>query len=111
MQQLLAVGLALDAFETYAFAEVRDARVFAAGAAAGASIAGAIWVYTYKTTQLLPYPPDPRGNAMAPPRHLQGQPWWSPFAALALLLLGATIAIWLAPNRPRIVDSVLSGGA
>ena len=68
-----------------------------------ATLAGAVWLYTYRVWNLFGYV-EYSGQAryqFHPTGRVRVQPWWSVYAAVALLLIGAATVVWLLPERKR----------
>jgi hypothetical protein len=76
---------------------VRSARVFLAGVFVGASVAGAVWLYTYRAHEVIRFI-DKNGIEYNDPRPVSVQPWWGVYAALGLLAVAVAVAIRLVPN-------------
>jgi len=76
---------------------VRTARVFIAGVVVGASVAAAVWLYTYQAHGLIRFI-DKNGVEYNDPRPVSAQPWWAVYAALLLLALAVAAAVRLLPN-------------
>jgi hypothetical protein len=68
-----------------------------AGVVVGASVSGAVWLYTYRDHDVIRFI-DAKGAEYNDPRHVSVQPWWGVYAALALLAVGLA-AFRLLPNR------------
>jgi hypothetical protein len=69
--------------------------------AVAATLAGAIWLYTYRVPVTIEYV-DHIGRSryrFHPTQHLREQAWWSAYATVALLLLGGAAVVWLLPDR------------
>ena len=81
---------------------VRTGRVFLAGVVVGASLAGVVWLYTYRAHELIRFI-DARGIEYHDPRRVSVQPWWAGYAALALLVFAVGTAGWLLPHGVRTV--------
>ncbi len=67
-----------------------------------AALVGAAWLVSYRAWYPYNYIDYPGGKLLwtMPVKHY---PWWSPYAAVALILIGAAIADRLAPQaRPLI---------
>jgi hypothetical protein len=65
-----------------------------------ATLAGAVWLYTYREWSLVEYI-DLSGRHFHPSERVRVQPWWSVYAAVALMFIGAAIVVWLLPERKR----------
>jgi hypothetical protein len=66
-----------------------------------ATLAGALWLYTYRGWEIIEHT-DPTGrHHLLPSERVRLQPWWSVYAAVALMLIGAVIVVWLLPERKR----------
>jgi hypothetical protein len=79
---------------------VRIRRDLYAWIVVAATLAGAAWLYTYRVWNVIGYVEysgqnqyrfHPTGRAMV-------QPWWSVYAAVALMLIGAAVVVWLLPK-------------
>jgi hypothetical protein len=68
-----------------------------AGVVVGASVSGAVWLYTYRAHDLIRFI-DANGVEYNDPRHVSVQPWWGVYAALALLAVAIATAVRLLPN-------------
>lgn len=68
-----------------------------AGVTVGASVAGAVWLYTYRTHDLIRFI-DRNGVEFHDPRRVSVQPWWGTYLALILLAVAAAAAIRLLPD-------------
>jgi hypothetical protein len=68
-----------------------------AGVLVGASVAGAVWLYTYQAHDVIRFI-DKNGVEYNDPRPVSVQPWWGIYAALAVLAIAVAVAIRLAPN-------------
>jgi hypothetical protein len=83
-----------------------NARVYCAGVILGATSVAAVWLYTYRSWRYSPnlLYVDENGQ-----RHFRGyerlmvQPWWSVYAAVALVLIGTGVSLWLLPEGQRLV--------
>lgn len=75
--------------------------VYLAGVVLGATLVGAVWLYSYRTWQTIEVF-DVRGEVVASTR-VMSQPWWSVFAAVALALAGAGLSVWLLPGGRQII--------
>jgi hypothetical protein len=71
---------------------VPTTRVFLAGVFAGASVAGAVWLYTYRVHDLIRFV-DRNGVEYNDSRQVSVQPWWGVYAALSLLAVAVAIAV------------------
>lgn len=72
-----------------------------AGVVLGATLIGAMWLYTYRTWQTIEVF-DLRGEVLASTR-VMSQPWWGMFAAVALALAGVGLSVWLLPDGRQII--------
>jgi hypothetical protein len=67
--------------------------------------AGAVWLYTYRVSAVLEhieYRAD-GSPIVIPSRPFGEQPWWSVPGAVALVLIGVAIVMWLVPVSRRPV--------
>jgi hypothetical protein len=78
------------------------ARVYAAAALLAATLAVAVWLYTYRVSELYEYI-DRAGTHYHPAERMSVQPWWSTPATIVVLVLGVAATISLLPKRRRIV--------
>jgi uncharacterized sodium:solute symporter family permease YidK len=76
---------------------VQQARTFLAGAVVGVSVAGAVWLYTYRSHDVVRFV-DANGAEYHDPRGVSVQAWWSVYAAVALLVIALATAVRLLPN-------------
>jgi hypothetical protein len=76
---------------------VRRARTFLAGGVVGISVAGAVWLYTYRAHEPIRFV-DANGVEYHEPRTVSIQAWWSVYVTLALLVVAAVAAVQLLPN-------------
>ena len=67
-----------------------------------ASLIGAVWVYSYRVTEIVTYV-DPHGRRFHPDRHLSVQPWWSTPAAVLVAVVGVALFTRLLPRRERLL--------
>jgi membrane protein YdbS with pleckstrin-like domain len=67
----------------------------------GATLVAAAWLYTYRAWHTIEVF-DQRGQVEASTR-VSAQPWWSVYAALALILAGAGVSLWLLPEGRRLI--------
>lgn len=91
---------------------VRTARTYFAGVVFGATLAAAPWLYSYRVWDTF-VTFDPRGQVDTATR-VRLQPWWSAYGAVALILIGAGVSVWLLPEGRRLVGRFvarLSGAA
>jgi cytochrome bd-type quinol oxidase subunit 2 len=66
-----------------------------------ATLAGAVWLYTYRGWEIIEHT-DPTGRShLLPSERVRMQPWWSVYAAVALMLIGAAVIVWLLPEQKR----------
>ena len=76
-------------------------RVYVAGIVLGVSLAAAVWLITYRVWHVAQYIEYVGGK----PHHfhvserVNVQPWWSVPAAVALMLVGTGVSLWLLPGR------------
>jgi hypothetical protein len=61
------------------------------------ALVGAVWLYTYRVPVVLEFI-DSGGRRYNPNLTISEQPWWSVPAAVALLLAGVAIVMWLRPE-------------
>ena len=81
---------------------MRTTRVCSASVVFGATLAAAVWVYTYRVWNLVEYI-DPLGRRFHASERVGTQPWWSVPATVALTLAGAGVSLWLLPERRRLI--------
>jgi hypothetical protein len=77
-------------------------RIVCATIVLGATVAGNVWVYTYREWNVIEYI-DPLGRHFHPSQRVREQPWWSAPAAVALVVIGAAIVVRLLPERRRLI--------
>ena len=77
-------------------------RVYSASVVFAAALAAAVWVYTYRVSNLVEYI-DPLGRRFHASERVRTQPWWSVPATVALTLTGAGVSLWLLPERRRLI--------
>ena len=65
-----------------------------------ATLIGAVWLYTYRVWSLVEYI-DATGRHFHPNERVRVQPWWSVYAAVALMSIGAAAVTWLLPEQKR----------
>jgi H+/Cl- antiporter ClcA len=68
-----------------------------------ATLAGAAWLYTYRVWNIIGYV-EYSGQSryrFHPTGHARMQPWWSVYAAVALMLIGAAVVVRLLPEQKR----------
>ena len=62
-------------------------------------------MYTYRVWSVVEYIQysrfGPTKYHFHPSDRVRMQPWWSVYAAVALMLIGAVIVVWLLPERKR----------
>jgi hypothetical protein len=68
-----------------------------AGVVVGASVCGAVWLYTYRAHDVIRFI-DTNGVEYNDPRHVSVQPWWGVYAALALIVVAVAMAVRLVPD-------------
>jgi hypothetical protein len=73
------------------------ARVYAAAALLAATLAVAVWLYTYRVSELYEYI-DRAGTHYHPAERMSVQPWWSTPATIVVLVLGVAATISLLPK-------------
>jgi len=71
--------------------------VFLAGVVIGASIPGALWLYTYRAHDVIRFI-DTHGVEYNDPRQVSAQPWWGVYAALVLLTVAVAVGVRLLPG-------------
>jgi hypothetical protein len=76
---------------------MRTARAFLAGVVVGASVCGAVWLYTYRAHDVIRFI-DANGVEYNDTRHVSVQPWWGVYAALAVLAVAVAAAVRLLPD-------------
>jgi hypothetical protein len=80
---------------------VKIRRELCAWIVVAATLAGAAWLYTYRGWEIIEYT-DPKGRRhLLPSERVRMQPWWSVYAAVALMLIGAAVVVWLLPQQKR----------
>ena len=67
------------------------------------TLVGAVWLYTYRVAATVEYI-DRYGNRFHPSEHVRIQPWWSVYATVALIFVGAGVSLWLVPNRRQLIE-------
>jgi hypothetical protein len=71
----------------------------------GATLVGAVWLYTYRVWSVVEYIQYSRFGPTKYHFHrsdrVRMQPWWSVYAAVALMLIGAAVVVWLLPEQKR----------
>jgi len=83
---------------------MRAARVYCAGVVLGATLAAAVWLYTYRGWEIIEHT-DPTGrHQLLPSERVRLQPWWSVYATVALIFVGAGVSLWLLPERRRLIE-------
>jgi hypothetical protein len=83
---------------------VRTLRVYCAGIVLGATLAAAVWLYTYRGWENIEHT-DPTGRVqLLPPEHVRLTPWWGVYATVALIFVGAGVSLWLLPERRRLIE-------
>jgi hypothetical protein len=65
-----------------------------------ATLAGAVWLYTYRVWSVVEYI-GRDGRHFHASERVRVQPWWSVYAAVALMFIGAATAMWLLPGRKQ----------
>jgi hypothetical protein len=68
-----------------------------------ATLVGAVWLYTYRVAATVEYI-DRYGNRFHPSEHVKVQPWWSVYATVALIFVGAGVSLWLLPSRRQLIE-------
>jgi hypothetical protein len=83
---------------------MRTARVYSAGVILGLTVAAAVWIYTYRTWNIVAYVKNVDGN-----RHhvaidrARIQPWWGVPATVGVLLIGGAISLWVLPQGRDLI--------
>jgi hypothetical protein len=85
---------------------VEARRIFCAGVVLGATLFGAVWLYSYRVWNVVEFI-GLDGRPFHDPERVKVQPWWGPFGAVALAGAGATLTVWLLPSRRRIIRRVV----
>jgi hypothetical protein len=69
----------------------------------GATLVGAVWLYTYRVSAVVEYIEyiGPFRHHYHPSQQVSEQPWWGVPATVALILIGTAIAMWLLPQWRR----------
>jgi len=83
---------------------VRIRRDLYAWIVVAATLAGAAWLYTYRVWNVIgyvEYSSQENRYHFHPTGRARFQPWWSVYAAVALLLIGAAVVVWLLPEQRR----------
>ena len=83
--------------------------MYCAGAALGATLVAAAWLYTYRVSRVVQYVEyiDGTPREFRAADRLSEQPWWGAPATVALILVGTAVSLWLLPERRRIIDRAL----
>lgn len=84
---------------------MRNLKVYYVCMAIAATIAGAVWLYTYSTWEVLEYI-DRNGHRFHASERVRIQPWWSVYATVGLLFVGAGVTLWLLPECRRVLERV-----
>ena len=70
-----------------------------------ATLVGAVWLCTYRVWSVVEYIQysrfGPTKYHFHPSDRVRMQPWWSVYAAVALMLIGAAVVVWLLPEQKR----------
>jgi hypothetical protein len=68
-----------------------------------ATLAGAAWLYTYRVWNIFGYVEYSGQNRYRfhPTERVRVQPWWSVYAAVAFMSIGAATVVWLLPEQKR----------
>jgi hypothetical protein len=82
---------------------VRTTRVYCAGVVLGATLAAAVWLYTYRVWDTVEYI-DRTGYHFRPSEHVRTTPGWSVYATVALIFTGAAVSLWLLPGHRRLIQ-------
>ncbi len=83
---------------------MRTLRVYSAGIVLGATLAAAVWLYTYRGWEIIEHT-DPTGRIrLLPSERVRMQPWWGVYATVALIFVGAGVSLWLLPERRRLIE-------
>jgi hypothetical protein len=83
--------------------EVRVSRRVYPWIVVAATLVGAVWLYTYRVAATVEYI-DRYGNRFHPSEHVRIQPWWSVYATVALIFVGAGVSLWLVSNRRQLIE-------
>ena len=76
-------------------------RVYSAGVVLGATLASAVWLYTYRVWALVEYI-GRDGRHFHASERVRVTPWWSVPATVALIFVGVGMSLWLLPGRGLI---------
>jgi hypothetical protein len=82
---------------------VRIHRGLYAWVVVAATLAGAAWLYTYRVWNVIGYV-EYGGQGryhFHPTGRARFQPWWSVYAAVAVMLGGVAMVMWLLPEQRR----------
>jgi hypothetical protein len=82
---------------------VRTTRIYCAGGVLGATLATAVWLYTYRVWDVVEYI-DRTGRHFRPSERVRVTPWWSVYATVALTFIGAGVSLWLLPEHRRLIE-------
>ena len=70
-----------------------------------ATLVGAAWLYTYRVWSVVEYIQysrfGPTKYHFHPSERVRVQPWWSVYAAVAMMFVGAALVMWLLPEQKR----------
>jgi len=82
--------------------------VYCAGVVLGATLAAAVWLYTYRVSTLVQYIEyiGRTRRHFRPSERVMEQPWWGVPATVGLILIGASVSLWLLPQRRRVIERV-----
>jgi hypothetical protein len=72
-------------------------RIYCAAAVIDATVAAAVWLYTYRVSTVFEYL-RPDGLRFHPPERVMVQPWWSSVATVGVSLAGLTACLFLLPD-------------
>jgi hypothetical protein len=82
-------------------------RVASAWLVFAVTLLGVVWLLTYQVGRLfeyIEYLDDGRiRHHFNPSQRVGEQPWWTVPAAVALVLIGTALILWLLPERRRLV--------
>jgi hypothetical protein len=78
-------------------------RIYGAGFVLGLSVAAAVWLLTYRVWTVFQYI-GLDGRHFHSSEHVKVTPWWSVPAAVAVMLAGAEISLWLLPGGRGLVS-------
>jgi len=79
------------------------ARIYSARVVLGATLAAAVWLFTYRTWSVVEYI-DRTGRRFHPSERARLQPWWGVPATLLVLVIGVGVSVYLLPERRRLIE-------